>query len=98
MNKEVVKIKTDRPIPNVWDKDNEKVSFTMQKQVIEERDFTEIWEAWKLFYNETLQTNKERTIMRNMLTDKLCSCDKDFDKELEKMNRLAKATKGNLDK
>ena len=98
MKREVVKMKTDRPIPKAWDGDTEKVSFTMIKETIKERDFAEIWEVWKVFYNETLQTNNERDIMRDILTDKLCSCDKDFDKELERMNKLAKATKGNLHK
>ena len=63
--------------------------------------YADILDLWKEFYQNALKSEDERRMMKNLLKQEICDdCDKDrtYDEELARMNRLAKALKGNLDK
>lgn len=65
------------------------------------RTYADILDVWRDFWKNALDTPQERTMMKNLLTKQLCGkCDQErtYEEELERMNRLAKALKGNLDK
>lgn len=65
------------------------------------RTYADILDVWRDFWKNALDTPRERTMMKNLLKQELCDkCDKErtYEEELERMNRLAKALKGNLDK
>jgi hypothetical protein len=63
--------------------------------------YADILDLWREFYHNALTTAHEREMIRTLLKQELCgSCDKEKSEEeqLQKMNRLAKALKGNLEK
>lgn len=63
--------------------------------------YADILDLWREFYHNALATEQERTMLKRLLKQELCNdCDKDrtYEEELERMNKLAKALKGNLDK
>lgn len=65
------------------------------------RTYADILDVWRDFWKNALDTPHERTMMKKLLKQELCNkCDKErtYEEELERMNRLAKALKGNLDK
>lgn len=62
------------------------------------KTYAEILDIWRDFYHNALLTSQERDMMKRLLKQELCSCDKSYDEEIARMNRLAKALKGNLDK
>ena len=65
------------------------------------RTYADILDVWRDFWKNGLDTPDERKMMKKLLKQELCNkCDKErtYEEELERMNRLAKALKGNLDK
>lgn len=66
-----------------------------------ETTWASVMDAWREFYNSGLINDDERKMVKKLLSNKLCTpCDtnKTEREELERMNDLAKALKGNLDK
>jgi len=92
-------VKTDKDIPPAWiEQSDEKTRFSIETQFVEEETYASVLEKWKRFYTESLETQAERDKATDLLKHKLCNCDNSIDRELERMNRLAKAIKGDLDK
>jgi len=66
-----------------------------------ETTYTMVMDAWREFYRIGLVNDTERKMLDRLIKNKYCEdCeDKDtYEDELKRMNDLAKALKGNLDK
>lgn len=63
--------------------------------------YADILDLWRDFYYNALTTDHERKMLKRLIKQDLCSnCNKErtYEEELERMNKLAKALKGDLDK
>lgn len=97
--KKKIHMTQDKPIPLAWaGDDGEKVNFTLEYKNESMRSYAEIHDLWREFWVSTLQTREERNKMESMLKDALCDCNAEFDAQLDRMNKLAKATKGQNEK
>jgi len=98
MKERLLQLKTDKDIPPQWlaGESDEPINFSIEIEEREAKTFTHIYDAWRKFYTTELKTTDERVKMRKMLKNSICDCDGTFEKELKRMNQLAKATKGNL--
>jgi len=66
-----------------------------------ETTWASVMDAWREFYNKGLINDDERKMVKKLLSNKLCKpCDSKMthEEELERMNDLARALKGNLNK
>ena len=71
------------------------------ERATKESTYTTVMDAWREFYTKGLINDKEREMAKKLLTNKLCKpCNEEstYEDELRRMNDLAKALKGNLDK
>tara|TARA_R110001606_G_C15377481_1_gene650084 strand:- start:2547 stop:2816 length:270 start_codon:yes stop_codon:yes gene_type:complete len=78
--------------------DTEEESLT---RATKETTWASVMDAWREFYNTGLINDDERKMVKKLLSKKLCNpCDsnKTDQEELERMNDLARALKGNLNK
>ena len=78
--------------------DTEEESLT---RATKETTWASVMHAWREFYNTGLINDDERKMVKKLLSKKLCNpCDsnKTDQEELERMNDLARALKGNLNK
>ena len=71
------------------------------ERATKESTYSTVMDAWREFYNTGLINDDERKMVKKLLSKKLCNpCDsnKTDQEELERMNDLARALKGNLNK
>lgn len=64
------------------------------------KTYADILDVWRNFYHNALLKH-EREMLKTLLKQELCGeCNKHrtYEEELERMNKLAKALKGDLDK
>lgn len=82
--------------PAYYDTEEESIA-----RATKETTWTSVMDAWREFYNKGLINDDERKMVKKLLSKKLCNpCEdnKTDEEELERMNDLAKALKGNLNK
>ena len=71
------------------------------ERATKESTYTTVMDAWREFYTKGLISDREREMAKKLLTNKFCKpCNEEstYEDELRRMNDLAKALKGNLDK
>ena len=98
MKETLIQFKTDKDIPPSWavGQSDETIKMKLEIEDVEIKTFTQIYDVWRKFYTTDLKTTEERTKLKKMLRNSICDCDDTFEKELKRMNQLAKATKGDL--
>lgn len=57
--------------------------------------FADIMDKWRVFWEETLESQREREMMRKLLRNQFQDDPKD---ELVRINKMARALKGDLEK
>ena len=71
----------------------------MLKRVLRPKTYAEILDAWREFYTKGLIDEEERRLLKNLLRKELCDCgEPSEEEELKRINQLANALKGTLDK
>lgn len=80
-------------VPDDWSDEK----YARVKEQLKPTTFSEIMDKWRVFWNETLESERERNMMRRLLSQEFKE-KADTEEELEKINNLARALKGDLEK